>query len=292
MVQRSLPNPSFSFWQDLPHQEITPHWEESDTTRARLATYCLCDAYLPSRLLTRLQADVQHIEMANVARVPVNFLLAKGQSVKVQAQLYAAAREADPPYIMPYMPVERRDDAVAYEGAIVVEPKRGYYDEPIVTLDFASLYPSIMMAHNLCYSTHLADGPGGRPPTDYHQTPHGAYFVTPAVREGLLPRILKDLLGARKEAKRAMFAETDPFRRSVLDGRQLALKVSANSGRAPHTKQRWWRAEHPAHKKKRGVKVHPKHTSHRTKKFLSPARTRISTGRSTCSAQRKGVFIV
>ena len=29
----------------------------------------------------------------------------------------------------------------------------GYYNEPIATLDFASLYPSIMMAHNLCYTT-------------------------------------------------------------------------------------------------------------------------------------------
>lgn len=31
----------------------------------------------------------------------------------------------------------------------------GYYRQPVATLDFASLYPSIMMAHNLCYSTLL-----------------------------------------------------------------------------------------------------------------------------------------
>ena len=30
-----------------------------------------------------------------------------------------------------------------------------YYDVPIATLDFASLYPSIMMAHNLCYTSLL-----------------------------------------------------------------------------------------------------------------------------------------
>jgi DNA polymerase delta subunit 1 len=40
-----------------------------------------------------------------------------------------------------------------YEGAVVIEPTRGYYTDPVATLDFASLYPSIMMAHNLCYST-------------------------------------------------------------------------------------------------------------------------------------------
>src|SRR3954469_20354203 len=40
-----------------------------------------------------------------------------------------------------------------YEGATVIEPIRGYYDVPIATLDFSSLYPSIMQAHNLCYTT-------------------------------------------------------------------------------------------------------------------------------------------
>jgi len=45
------------------------------------------------------------------------------------------------------------DGEVGYEGAIVIDPLTGYYESPIATLDFASLYPSIMMAHNLCYST-------------------------------------------------------------------------------------------------------------------------------------------
>ena len=44
---------------------------------------------------------------------------------------------------------------VGYEGATVLEAKQGFYRTPVATLDFASLYPSIMMAHNLCYSTLL-----------------------------------------------------------------------------------------------------------------------------------------
>lgn len=44
-------------------------------------------------------------------------------------------------------------DTIGYEGATVLDAKVGYYREPVATLDFASLYPSIMMAHNLCYST-------------------------------------------------------------------------------------------------------------------------------------------
>jgi DNA polymerase delta subunit 1 len=53
------------------------------------------------------------------------------------------------------MPTKNKGDAgdAAYEGATVLDPIRGFYDCPITTLDFASLYPSIMMGHNLCYST-------------------------------------------------------------------------------------------------------------------------------------------
>ena len=53
--------------------------------------------------------------------------------------------------------------------------------------------------------------------------------MKPGVRKGLLPTVLEDLLGARKRAKADLKKETDPFKRAVLDGRQLALKVSANS---------------------------------------------------------------
>jgi len=44
-----------------------------------------------------------------------------------------------------------------------------------------------------------------------------------------LPDILESLLNARKKAKADLKKETDPFKQKVLDGRQLALKISANS---------------------------------------------------------------
>ena len=106
------------------------------------------------------------------------------------------------------MPViESQGSQEQYEGATVIEPKRGekrairrrergrgralrllifvvllllplagYYDTPVATLDFSSLYPSIMMAHNLCYTTLIeskvraAEGPVGE----------GRRFLTPA----------------------------------------------------------------------------------------------------------------
>ena len=40
---------------------------------------------------------------------------------------------------------------------------------------------------------------------------------------------MKNLLEARAKAKKALKIETCPFKKKVLDGRQLALKISANS---------------------------------------------------------------
>ena len=56
-------------------------------------------------------------------------------------------------FLVPFLKGGKQADGVAYEGATVLHAHTGYYTEPIATLDFASLYPSIMMAHNLCYTT-------------------------------------------------------------------------------------------------------------------------------------------
>lgn len=50
-------------------------------------------------------------------------------------------------------------------------------------------------------------------------------FAKASKRKGLLPTILEDLISARKRAKADLKKEKDPFRKAVLDGRQLALKV-------------------------------------------------------------------
>lgn len=167
--------------------------------------------------------------MARVTGVSLASLLTRGQQIKVVSQLLRKARDAG--YLIPTYTGQGGDNE-QFEGATVIEPRRGYYSAPIATLDFASLYPSIMMAHNLCYTTLVK--PADRKKLDLKdeditQTPLGNFFVKSNVRKGLLPEILESLLGARKKAKAELKKETDPFKRSVLDGRQLALKISANS---------------------------------------------------------------
>jgi DNA polymerase delta subunit 1 len=94
----------------------------------------------------------------------------------------------------------------------VLEPKRDYYDVPIATLDFASLYPSIMMAHNLCYSTLITKQTAEQmDPKDYTLTPNKDYFVKSSLKKGLLPMILEELIAARKRARAELAQTSDPF---------------------------------------------------------------------------------
>jgi len=217
--------------EDVHHSIITDLYNGSNDQRRRLAVYCLKDAYLPQRLLDKLMCIINYIEMARVTGVPMAFLLTRGQQVKVLSQLYRIASSEN--LLIPAVKVNKPngdDKQKGYQGAIVIAPKTAYYDVPIATLDFASLYPSIMIAHNLCYSTLLAPSEvHNYPPEAYERSPSGEYFVRESTKLGLLPRILMDLLEARARAKQEMKKETNPFKQAVLNGRQLALKTSANS---------------------------------------------------------------
>ncbi|XP_074639008.1 DNA polymerase delta catalytic subunit-like [Acropora palmata] len=220
---------SFHFLQeqkeDVQHSIITDLQNGNDQTRRRLAIYCMKDAILPLRLLEKLMCIINYMEMARVTGVPLSYLLSRGQQIKVVSQLLRMSRKQDL-----LLPAHKAEAGEEYAGATVIEPSKGYYDIPVATLDFASLYPSIMMAHNLCYTSllHQSDLKSLKP-DEFIKTPSGDHFIKASIRKGLLPEILENLLSARKKAKDDLKKETDPFKKKVLDGRQLALKLSANS---------------------------------------------------------------
>ena len=133
-----------------------------------------------------------------------------------------------------------QSDDVAYEGATVLDPVKNYYQVPIATLDFASLYPSIMQAYNLCYSTLVNPSDVAKlDPKTYKKSENGHVFVTTETKKGILPTILSELLDARKRAKKDMKNAPTEFERAVQNGRQLALKVSANSLNRAAACRRW-----------------------------------------------------
>lgn len=105
-----------------------------------------------------------------------------------------------------------------------------YQDTPVAVLDFASLYPSLYRAFNLCYTTLVdADDIATIGPENCFRTPTGSWFVAPHVRQGILPTILAALLGARAKTREAVKHESDPAIKAVLDSRQKALKLTANA---------------------------------------------------------------
>jgi DNA polymerase delta subunit 1 len=219
--------------EDVHYSIISDLQRGSAQTRRRLAVYCLKDALLPIRLMDKLMCLTNYMEMARVTGIPLGWLISRGHMIKVVSLLHRKSHEVDlvvPDVKRGHGAGKSGEGGPQFEGATVIEPRRGYYVDPIATLDFASLYPSIIMAHNLCYSTLVKPEHLGRmQPEQLSKTPSGAFFVKEVVKKGTLTAILQELLGARKQAKRDLAAETDPFIKSVLNGRQLALKISANA---------------------------------------------------------------
>ncbi|CCI41600.1 unnamed protein product [Albugo candida] len=216
--------------EDVPHGIISDLQRGTDDDRHRLAVYCLKDASLPLQLLHSLSLLVNYIEMARVCGVPIDYLLERGQQIKVYSMLLRKCKMAN--YVVPTLQRSQNPNSgdAGYEGATVIEPIKAYYTVPIATLDFASLYPSIMQAHNLCYSTLVApDDVDKLDQLQYQKSPSGDVFVKAETRKGILPMILEELLSARKQAKYDMSRATDPMEKAVQNGRQLALKISANS---------------------------------------------------------------
>ncbi|CAN8076161.1 unnamed protein product [Agarophyton chilense] len=218
--------------EDVHYSIISDLQNGDEQTRRRLAVYCLKDALLPIKLMDKLLALTNYMEMARVTGIPLGWLVSRGHMVKVVSLLHRKSFAVD--LLIPDLKRQAGESGSVKEpqftGATVIEPQKGFYQDPIATLDFASLYPSIIMAHNLCYSTliqphHLSH----MNQEDYTTSPCGSHFVKKSVKKGILTKILEELLAARKKAKKDLKEAQDPFLKSVLNGRQLALKISANA---------------------------------------------------------------
>ena len=214
---------------DMPPREMFARFAEGDPVKLReVAEYCIKDTLLPHRLTKRLCILLNLLEMAKATWVPISFLVERGQQIKVFSQLTKKARE------LGFMVPTIRYGALppeAYEGATVLEAQSGAYYTPITALDFEALYPSIMMAHNLCYSTYVMDERryGNIEGITYEKFElNGRTYKFAQDVPSLLPAILSELKEFRKQAKRDMAAATG-FMKEIYNGKQLAYKISMNS---------------------------------------------------------------
>ena len=143
---------------DMDYKEMFDMCMGNDEQVAKVAEYCIQDCFLLVRLIQRLQIiDSKHRD-ESVTYTPLEALVTRGQQFKVLNQAlhygHRVNRRSDGSGHFILNTPERYsggpDDS--YEGATVIDAKASFYTEPIAVLDFMSLYPSIMMANNLCFS--------------------------------------------------------------------------------------------------------------------------------------------
>ena len=189
-----------------------------------VAEYCIQDTVLPHKIMAKVCQLQNQIEMAKACWVPLSFLSERGQQIKVFSQMAYKSRQLG--FLIPT--IRRPEGPVdGYEGATVLEAQTGAYYVPITALDFASLYPSIMVAHNLCYSTLVMDKRFANLPGVTYET-FGEHTFAQGV-PSLLPAILTDLKAFRKKAKKLMAAAEGTPMEAVYNGQQLAYKIAMNS---------------------------------------------------------------
>ncbi|KAI0963568.1 hypothetical protein AcW1_000610 [Taiwanofungus camphoratus] len=194
-------------------------------------------------------ADVitKNVEFARVFGVDFFSVLSRGSQFKVESFMFRIAKPESFVLLSPSKQDVGKQNA-AECMPLIMEPLSAFYNSPLVVLDFQSLYPSIMIAYNYCYSTclgRITDFKGQnkfgvtelRQPVGLLDTlhdhinvaPNGIMYVKQDVRKGLLGRMLTELLDTRVMVKQAMKGvKDDKALRRILDARQLGLKFIAN----------------------------------------------------------------
>ena len=220
---------------DVKPNDIFRLQKGSSADRKIIAEYCIQDCILVSKLLAKLEIVTNSISMANVCHVPLYYLLIRGQGIKSLSLVSKKCRSKH--FLIPVLDKNQMPDA-SYEGAIVFDPKIGYYQTYIPVLDYNSLYPSSIIDRNISHETIVIDSQfDNLPEYEYNNVTYknsdGTNITCRYARHkeklGIIPEILQELLSERKITKKLMEKETDPFKRSILDGKQSALKVTANS---------------------------------------------------------------
>jgi DNA polymerase elongation subunit (family B) len=115
--------------------------------------YCVVDSVLVIRLFNKLQTWIGLCEMARTCNVPIFYLYTQGQQIKVYSQIYKFCMFKN--FVVEkdgYIPKDNEH----YVGATVFEPIAGVYDR-VLPFDFASLYPTTIIAYNIDYSTLVID---------------------------------------------------------------------------------------------------------------------------------------
>ncbi|ORY74589.1 hypothetical protein BCR37DRAFT_384406 [Protomyces lactucae-debilis] len=251
LLQYTLENVCFHLLKRrLPKYEVPKLqiWLSSDSVACQQRVY----RYYTQR--TRLNLEICQVqgllsrvsEQARLLGIDFYSVFSRGSQFKVESLMF---RIAKPECYMLLSPSRKQ---VAQQNALeclplVMEPQSHFYHDPVVVLDFTSLYPSIVIAYNYCYSTCLGKlGYGGVEPKlgvtyynaegvmrqalgdDVEIAPNGVVYAKASTRKSLLAKMLTDLLETRAMVKQGMKLTKDKRLLKLMHNRQLALKLIAN----------------------------------------------------------------
>ncbi len=211
---------------DIPFLEMESYWNDNGEKLAKFIEYARRDSELALAFLLKLRLIDKYIALARVSGTLLQDILDGGQTQMVENLMLKEYKKHD--RVLPARPTgemsdERFDEGEELAGAEVLPPKKGLL-ENIVILDYKSLYPTIMMAHNLCYTTVVVK----EKPDEVEVAPSGGIFASQKVMKGIVPAILEELLN-RRQATRAMMKNANEEEYRALDATQLALKILLNS---------------------------------------------------------------
>ena len=212
---------------DIPILEMEDYWKDNGEKLSKFIEYSRRDSELALLFLLKLRLIDKYIALARVSGTLLQDILDGGQTQMVENLILREYMKHD--RVLATRPTgevsgERYDEGEELAGAEVLPPKKGLL-ENIVILDYKSLYPTIMMAHNLCYTTEVV----GEMPEDVIKTPNCGVFVSRNIVKGIVPSILEELLNRRQETRAKMKTASDEDEKRVLDATQLALKILLNS---------------------------------------------------------------
>ncbi|MFW5904206.1 MAG: DNA-directed DNA polymerase [Candidatus Saliniplasma sp.] len=198
---------------DVNPKEIDREWEEN---QEKVIDYCTLDAELALEILIELGILDKAMDMATVSKLPVDEGLNGRTSTLVDSILI---READKRGVgVPLTSHTGKGSKI--KGGYVHSIEPGLYHW-VSVLDFKSMYPSIIMENNICFTTLSDEGS--------IESPTGVKFLSPEQKEGILPGLLKDLMEERDSVKKKMREAEDEKVKDYYGGLQAAIKVLMNS---------------------------------------------------------------
>lgn len=240
----------------LLHRRV-PHYQFADLTRwydssrprdlAKVLDYFLTRVHLDLEILDVNELIPRTSEQARLLGVDFFSVFSRGSQFKVESLMFRIAKPESFVLVSPSRKQVGAQNALECLP-LVMEPQSAFYNSPLLVLDFQSLYPSVMIAYNYCYSTCLGRvvswrGTNKMGFTDFRRqprllelvkdslniAPNGLMFVKPEMRKSLLAKMLGEILETRVMVKSGMKVDKDDRSlQQLLNNRQLALKLIAN----------------------------------------------------------------